>query len=246
MHPEELGGDVNSPFVMGMRGVVREQEAGNTTREKLEEEYLALLDVAESPKQQGLLYAHIVWLYSSHGINQPDVVETYCQETLTCPVRLDVALWMYRWWMMALDARYRDDWRGIRYAVARRRIVVPRFGALKLLLDNGAQKELPPDPYEPLFRELSGTTGAEREQVLEKIRELAEVQPRDPQRDHKLDLMRDRKRFMASIIDLYFQPPAAPEELKALAAKELADYPEALQDLLEQLQAKVEAEDKPD
>ncbi len=230
-------GDEESPFNVAALEVYRAELARDTTREKLEEEYLSLLEVATSPEEQGLVYAHIVWLYSSNGTNpQPNVVETYCQEALTHPLPVDVAALMYSRWSSALSRRYMQDWRGSRHSVARRRIIAPVLDGLKLVLDNGAPKERVELPAVGKYNIAAPPDSP----ALQRARQRHAEQMAARQTAERLDSLKFyRGIFVQQCINLYLREPADPDELTRLATEALADHPEALQDLLDQLAAAV-------
>jgi len=240
LHRAHLGGDPNSPFNMGLQRVLQRHFARDTTEEKLEEDYLSLLELATSAEQEGLVYAHIAWAYCSRGtIAQPDAAETWCLEALSHPLSPRVEIDLYQLWAAALWTRYHEDWHGARYRVARRRMVVPALRGLKFVLDLGAPKELPPDPLAALKSVLSTAEGARRREILQEMARIVAANPPEKRPVDLHELVLQRRNYTSWCMNLYLHDPADPDELRRLASEALADHPEALADLLEQLAAAV-------
>ena len=244
LHRAHLGGDPNSPFNMGLQRVLQRHFARDTTEEKLEEDYLSLLELATSAEQEGLVYAHIAWMYCTKGtIRAPQVAETYCQEALGYPLPVDVAASMHNFRGMALWTRYHQEWRGERYRVARRRIIAPALAGLKLVMENGAPREAVPLPTVVIDNTFIPMGAPGREEALQEIARRHAAQLAERRKAELLNvLQRFREWFIRSCVNLYLQDPADPDELRRLASEALADHPEARADLLDQLAAAVAKE----
>jgi hypothetical protein len=202
---------------------VRKQE---TSAEKLEDRYLALLEGDLTPEQRGLVYVHIIDIGRYCRVSG-DVQEAYALEALSYPLAAVDAVTMHAARAGILRGRY-SDWRGERYAVGRRRILDAALAGLKLALDSGA-------PSQPVALPGIGKMGRDRpteEQIRRHATEVAER--REAERLQRLWGL--RRGMSQTCAEIYSRPPVAPEELRARASEVLEDYPEAVQDIMDKLE----------
>jgi hypothetical protein len=202
---------------------VRKQE---TSAEKLEDQYLALLEGDLTPEQRGLVYVHITNI--GRYCHVPgDVREAYALEALSYPLATTDALAMHVARARILRKRY-ADWRGRRFALGRRRIVDAALAALKFALDNGAPRKRVPLPG-------IGRMSAVEPSEEDRRRHEAQVAARGAAQQMER-LWGARLTMTHTCAELYSRQPVDPEELRARASEALKDYPEAVQDVMDKLE----------
>ncbi len=200
---------------------------GHATLEKLEEEYLDVLGLPLTPEQRGLVFTKMACMYASAGgAEYCDTTATYCQEALSYPVAADVAGDLYLYWAVALRQHY-AGWRGVRYSVARHRIVEPVLAGLRLVLDAGAPArptDLPRVDRYTVMGEHPDLEKRHAEQMA--ARQNAVLLDR---------LFKQRSGLAGMCTALYSQPPADPEELQRLLTQALPRYPDVVQQIMTEL-----------
>ena len=157
-----------------------------------------------------------------------DKTEVYCQEALSYPLPDTDASSMYFMWAASLRARY-AYWRGPRWAVGRRRVADVALRGLRFTLDHGAPRDTVVLP------------GVDKMDVVgpsEKDIQRHEAQVAARRAAERLsDLQATRTALSQLCARVYAVPPAAPEELRTRAAAALEGYPEAVQDIMDMLDA---------
>ena len=212
-------------FEAKLKAIDIEVRRQQTTADKLEDQYLTLLEGDLTPEQRGLVYVHIIDIGRYCRV-PGDVREAYALEALSYPLAATDAVAMHVSWATVLRGRY-AEWRGERFAVGRRRILDAALTGLKLALDNGAPAERPVIPGVGRLIALAPTE--------DDIRNHDAQMAARAQADGLETLWEFRWAIIGTCAELYSRPPVDPEELRARASEVLKDHPEAVQDIMDKL-----------
>jgi len=195
--------------------------------ERLEEQYLALLEGDLTPEQKGIVYVHIARI-GWRGPQGADVWDAYNQEALSYPLPdVETAL-VYSGWAHGLRSLY-FEWRGPRWVVGRRRIADVALRGLRFVLDKGAPRERVDGPAVDMM-------SVAEPSKADIARHEAQMAAR--KRADDLDMLRQVRAGLSRLCaEIYAEPPTDPEELRARATAALEGYPEAVQDIMDMLDA---------
>ena len=217
-------------FTQRLGAITGQWMRGAVALEKVEEEYLDVLRLPLSPEQCGVVFSQMGSMYASQGGREYcDTTATYCQEALSYPLAPDVAGDVYVCWSAALRDHYLG-WRGVRFPVARRRIMQPVLTGLSVVMDAGAPSQAPTLPAVGM---MSGAgpppPGLEKRHAEEvAARKKAESLSR---------LFEQRRALVGTCAWLYRQPPADPDELQRLLTQALPKYPDVVEQIMGGLKA---------
>jgi len=217
-----------SDLETALAGLDGECASGARDRGELELDYLRLIDPSLPPEVKGMVYARIATMYTMAEQKAPERAAAYCQEALSYPLPAASAAQMHVYWADALILVY-GDWDGLRFPVARRRILEPCLAGLAIALDHGAQAgyaepppvgkhDIAPDPNNPASQAVEARHAAElaaRQDVVER---------------NELSLV--RATLISTCKALYAREPADYGELSTLAGRALAGHPDVVAELM--------------
>ncbi len=205
-----------------LREIDSQRRFGRTPEqmEKMETQYLELLQEYDSPEDKGRIYAAIANSYINSGIQTPgglpvfpEKVAEYCEKALQYPQEVPDSCRFYSFWGAALQAQcYKSGEED--FSVARREIVIPYLKTLKFVFDNLTSREsqnLPSvvaydvPPSDPHYGEIV----RKHNRQMNKWKEV------------KLNnkLLRYKDVLVPKVVSLYSQKPYATDELRELAGE---------------------------
>jgi hypothetical protein len=197
----------------------------------VEEEYLKLVhEKVMWEEGRGLAYLHLARMFANQKEPRDDKIEAYCAECLACNPPPEVECELHVLQIGALEWRYRH-WKGLSFAVARRRISVPAFTALHVLdMMNlpGTEVKVPPgnglvDSLDE--NKMDRAAEANRQLIIQRLRA-----------DTVNNLIRRKAFFIGELVSLYERSPVAYDELEKTARELLGEKSRAIEAIRQQIE----------
>ena len=225
-------------FPSALAALDRAGASGQTTAERLEDEYLNLLSQALSREQVGLVYAHVGLMYVQAGARYCDATEAYCREALRYPLPVVLAARLHMEISNAVGYRY-VLWPDKRAYIARYMNAEAALEALAFMVASGAPRVPAPAPT-MVMPDIVGPHADEA--VRHQLSANAAAQ-------EKSDALKELCQYRSQLVDrlayMYSKPPQTADELHALALDALSRYPEVVQEIMDRLATKLGQGAKP-
>ncbi len=213
--------------------------------EKIEAQYLKLLEEYDSPDEKGKIYAAISNSYINSGIQTPgglpvfpEKVAEYCEKALQYPQDIPKRCRFYSFWGAALQAEYYKSGEQ-EFPVARKRIVIPYLKVLNLVFDNLTSREMQEPPVLEPYRATGPPNNAIHQKLLRRHQEQL-ARCREVMLNRQL--LPHLHTLMPRCVSLYSRKPYATAELRKLAG-EILKKGDAVDELISAVESKIKETD---